>query len=232
MLWSDNWIRPRVGYATSKAAVLYQNKLNTGGDKSFRFDAVVGNTGYRGRYLWKLADNMDNNAAQCYEWYYKQPLASVLDYIKRFGPSQCPRRRGQARRDQGFRFYKSGPNGACYVGRATFSIVYSSYSFFVICCYDYQRGALIRENNPSSRELSTHTYISTAYPWYMLYNRYYRNLARYNAFDYDNLAFDHCCLKSSLCNLFEEKRPMMIYGSYVPPSLGMSIGIFNYCMTF
>ncbi len=229
MLWNENWIYPRVGYVTTQTTVLSQNTLNVGGDVTFRFDAVVGNTGYKGRYLWKLATNLDNEAAKCYEWYTAQPSASQISIIKNHQASQCPRRWRQAASDRGFRFSGFGVDGFCYKQRATWFFTGTSISFHVTCCYDYNRFALIRENNPSSNELSTHTYISLKYNWLSIWlSPTIRRESRQVAVVDDNEAFDFCCIKSPLCKLFEAKRPMAIHGRYIPPWLGKSFWIFEF----
>ncbi len=222
MLWKEEWIRPRVGYATTQATIISQKILNYGGYKSFRFDSVVGNRGYKGRYLWKLANNLDNNAAKCYEWSNAQPSGRHINIIRSHKGSQCPRSSFQALFDRGFTFSRYVVGGFCYTQRQTWYFSGTSLSFHVSCCYDY-RGALIRDNNPASKELSTHTFISLKHWWVDIWLYPKRcHLSRSNAIMDDSTAFEFCCVKSSLCKLFEEKRPMPIHGKYIPPWLGMS----------
>ena len=65
MLWKTSPRRPRVGYsiqATNGRKEKFELVLNGNGSFSaYKFDEVIGNTGAKGRWSWKLSGNFSGN---------------------------------------------------------------------------------------------------------------------------------------------------------------------------
>ena len=230
MLWSQRWINPEIGYSVSSPRETSIKILNSNGEATswdklaYRYDQVYGNTGCQGRWRWKLADNLDNNAASCYDWYSKQPSANLIEQIKFFRPNVCPNFRGQASIDRRFRFLGFSSAGICYQHRRIFGFSNRNLIFFPVCCYSWSRGNLNRDNDDTT-SLVTHTAMSQEYHLSELggFRQFQlRNAIKKAAVAADRLAYDYCCQKSALCHLFDEKRPKPIYSRYRPPFWGRS----------
>ena len=229
MLWSEDWTRPAVGYAITNgsARVVYEQNLNAVGYPSaYRFDDVVGNTNFKGRWSWKLADNTDNSdSAKCYDWYTRQPSETYLSVIRSHSASDCPCLYWQVIFDRRFRFSSFGSNMICYKQRATWFFFGTSISFHTSCCYDLGSSFLINDIDPSIG-LATQRHLSLSYSWFFIrFFGYYRRLSRSEAVTDDTKAFEYCCQRSPLCNLYEEKRPIPTCSRYVPPITGMFIWV-------
>ena len=224
MHWNQNWIKPRIGYTLDKGnqRETFQLVLNRAGNPStFNFHDYVGNTNYKGRWSWKLADNLDNNAAKCYEWYGKQPNDNYMNAIKRHSASDCPCLYWQVILDRRFRFSSIDSNMICYNQRATWFFIGTSVSYHTSCCYSRQDWFLINDINPDIG-LATQKHLSLSYSWYLIrFFGFYRRLSRSTAVTDDTKAFDYCCQKSSLCNLYTEMRPVPTCSLYVPPIMGL-----------
>ncbi len=221
MLWDQEWIKPRLGYTTTETTNIFQKILNTAGVKTYRFDQVNGNTGFAGRWMWKLASNVVNYAAKCNAWYQLQPSAAYINAIKSHSESQCPRGLWQAIRDRRFRFSQIASGTVCYKSRATWFFSFTSLSYHVQCCYDPSTQALIRSVDSESTELLTSTFISQQYDWTLIRSSSaMRRRSRSEAVVADTEAFGFCCQKSALCNLYEEKSPLPIHGFYRSPFFG------------
>ena len=64
MLWKNLRYYPILGYAinTIKGRKIFERILNNAGNQTaYRFDAVVGNTGFKGRWSWKIGEQLDKN---------------------------------------------------------------------------------------------------------------------------------------------------------------------------
>ena len=226
MLWSQDWIKPRIGYTAGLGnnRNTYQDILNgIGRPSTYKFHDVVGNTNFKGRWSWKLADNIDNNAAKCYEWYAKQPSETYLSIIRSHSASDCPCLYWQIIFDRRFRFSSLSSNMICYKQRATWVFAGTSISFHTSCCYDPRNWFLINYIDPDAG-IATQKHLSLSYKWDdILRSGYYRRLSRSQAVTDDTKAFDYCCQRSPLCNLYEEKRPVPTCSRYVPPIMGMHV---------
>ena len=223
MLWSQDWIKPRIGYTIQPGIKreTYQQILNgIGYPSTYKFHDVVGNTNFKGRWSWKLADNLDNNAAKCYDWYAKQPSENYLSVVRSHSPSDCPCLYWQIIFDRRFRFSSFSSNMICYKQRATWFFFGTSISFHTGCCYDRINRFLINDIDPSIG-LATQKHLSLSYSWFLIrFSGYYRRLSRSQAVTDDTKAFEYCCQKSPLCNLYAEKRPVPTCSRYVPPIMG------------
>ena len=65
MLWENLEKNPVQGYAismTERRAIYKRILSNSGNQTAYRFDAVVGNTGFKGRWSWRLGEQFDNNS--------------------------------------------------------------------------------------------------------------------------------------------------------------------------
>ena len=224
MLWSQQWIRPKYGYAypTVNGRALKSETLNGPGNPStYRFDSVIGNTNYKGRWSWKVAENLDNNAAQCYNWYNKQPSEGYISVIRNHARTDCPCLWIQARFDRRFRRSSSSSSMVCYQDRATFFFIGTFVSFYTKCCYDRRDGSLINDVNNAEMGTNTQKHITQAYNWFnVLFSRSIRRSARRQALQDDERAFEYCCQRTSLCNLYLEKRPVPTCSLYTPPIMG------------
>ena len=222
MLWSQYWLKPRVGYTiqNGSARESYQQILNADGHPSAnRFHDVVGNTNSKGRWSWRLANNLDNNAAKCYDWYARQPNESTLNTIRKHGSSDCPCLYKQIIFDRRFKPSSSGSNTVCYEQMATWSIG-TSVSFHTACCYDRRSLFLINNIDPDIG-VATQKHLSLSYSRDLIrFSGYYRSISRSQAVADDSKAFEYCCQKSSLCNLYSEKRPVPTCSLYTPPTMG------------
>ena len=228
MLWSQNWIRPRIGYTIQNGINrnTYQQTLNAPGSPStYKFHDVIGNTNFKGRWSWKLADNFDNNAAKCYEWYAKQPNENYLDVIRKQSASDCPCLYWQIIFDRRFRLSSINSNMICYKQRATWFFFGTSISYHTSCCYDERNRFLINDVDPQLG-LATQKHLSLSYSWVLIrFSGYYRRLSRRQAVTDDAKAFEYCCQKSTLCNLYTQKRPVPTCSLYVPPIMGRYISL-------
>ena len=231
MLWKQNWIRPRVGYTylNQNERVDFQQILNRDGYPSaYKFHDVIGNTNFKGRWSWKLGDNVDNNAAKCYEWHAKQTSELYVTVIRTHSPSDCPCLYWQIIFDRRFRFSSFGSNMICFTQRATWFFFGTSISFHTSCCYDLQDRFLINDIDPSVG-LATQKHLSLSYSWFfILFSGRSRRRSREQSVADDANAFRYCCQRSALCNLYLEKRPVPTCLFYVPPIMGMlSVVILN-----
>lgn len=226
MMWNQNWVHPQVGYTIEKLGVreTFQLALNKPNNPSaYKFHDVVGTTHRKGRWFWKVADNLDNNAARCYEWYTKQPNENYISQIRAHAPSDCPCLRWQIIFDRRFRFSSYRNNMYCYKQRATWLFIGTSISFHTACCYNIRTAALINDLNPSVG-LATQKHISLSYFWLLIrFSGFSRRSSRRQAVTEDRKAFRYCCQQSSLCHLYAEKRPVPTCSRYVPPIMGKLI---------
>ena len=224
MLWKQDWIRPRLGYTYvgQTKRETFQRILNGFDSPSaYNFQDVVGNTNFKGRWSWKLGDNLDNNAAKCYEWYAKQPSELYLSVIRSHSPSDCPCLFWQIRFDRRFRFSSFHSNMICFKQRATWFFFGTSISFHTSCCYSLRDAFLINDLDPSIG-LATQKHLSLSYSWFFIrFFGFLRRASRRQAVTDDTNAFRYCCQKSALCNLYLEKRPVPTCLLYVPPIMGM-----------
>lgn len=221
MLWSQNWHYVQFGYSLSNEKYFLKRRLNTARNPdAYRFDAIYGNTGRQGRWMWKLANKTDNEAAKCYEWYDRQPSASFMNIIRNHGPSDCPCSLSQISSDRRYRVSSIiDGNILCYKQRVTW-FTYSSISFHTTCCYERDDGSLSNVITPESGP-TTQRYITTKYRWWrILYYWWVRAESRVKAVADDKKAFEFCCAKSPLCHLYEDKRPIPDCSRYTPPVLG------------
>ena len=223
MLWTQKWIYPYFGYSYSNIAQrsFYELILNQAGNPdAYKFHDVVGNTFHKGRWAWKVADNLDNNAAKCYEWYGKQPNDNYMNAIQRHGASDCPCLYWQIIFDRRFRFTSFHSDMICYKQRATWFFVGTSVSYHTSCCYSLQDRFLINDINPDDG-LATQRHISLSYTSLQIrFSARFRSLSRSTAVTEDTKAFEYCCQKSSLCHLYKEKRPVPTCSLYFPPIRG------------
>ena len=226
MLWTESWIRPRFGYSVNWEGTRNVNQqiLNGYGYLgylgAYRFDSYVGNTNFKGRWIWKIGEKV-NYAAKCYEWYWKQPSWYYLWIMRYHSPSDCPCTFWQAIFDRRFIFSSYRPNMYCFKQRATWFFYWSSVSFHTTCCYDSRWLFLISWLYPSMG-LATQRHVSRSYPWYYIaYYSYYRSYSRWQAVVDDTKAFEYCCQLSPLCHLYYEKRPVPRCWYYIPPWWGM-----------
>ena len=223
MLWSQNWIRPRFGYTFENGInqTTYQQTLNVPGSHSaYKFHDAIGNTHFKGRWSWKLADNFDNNAAKCYDWYAKQPNENYLDRIRRQSASDCPCLLKQMKFDRRFRLSSSDSNMICYTQRSTWIFAGTSISYHTSCCYDPGSKFLINDVDPRLG-LATQKHLSLSYLWVLIsFSGSFRQQSRREAEIDDAKALEYCCQKSSLCNLYAQKRPVPTCTLYVPPVMG------------
>ena len=224
MLWKQEWIRPRIGYTLEREGkrASYQQILNgLGNPSAYKFHDVVGNTNFRGRWSWKVGENVDNKGARCYEWYAKQPSEDVINIIKTHSPSDCPCLYRQIIFDRRFRFSSSDSNMICFKQSATWPIVPTSVSFHTSCCYEQENRFLIRDLDPSIG-LATQKHLSLSYSWFRIrFSGDSRLISRRQVLIDDAEAFGYCCRSSSLCRLYEEKRPVPACLLYIPPVMGM-----------
>ena len=171
--------------------------------------------------MWKVADMADNEAAKCYEWYIKQPSAFFMSIVRNHGPSDCPCSYSQILSDRRYRLssFDVG-NMLCYKHRDTWTL-YHSISYHTTCCYNWYDGSLLNVITPEIGP-TTQRYITTKYPWWRIwYYWWVRAESRIQAVADDKKAFDFCCVKSPLCHLYEDKRPMPDCSRYIPPFLGL-----------
>ena len=198
--------------------------------KPFAFDAVIGNTNKNGQWIFRLANNIDNNAAECYAWYSKQPSQPFVNgFIN--SDTDCPCSLTQIFRDFRFRRAASlnfnGKGLMCWNSRTLHIYIDTSISFFSKCCYDPEDGALVTEINPDSGIPTTQIYVSTEYSsslltmrgWLGWLGRRFRRLAVKDALAADKTAFTYCCVNSQLSRLYEEKRRISTCQDYSPPRL-------------
>ena len=224
MLWQQDWIRPRLGYTYKREAKRETEELILNGfgqPSAYKFHNVLGNTNFKGRWSWKLAEKLDNNGAKCYEWYAKQPSETFINIIRRHSPSDCPCLYWQVIFDRRFRFSSFDSNMICYKQRATWFFFFTSLSFHTSCCYDRRNLFLVRDLDPSTG-VATQKHLSLSYSWFLIrFFGYYRFISRRQAVIDDAKAFEYCCQSTALCNLYEEKRPVPTCSLYVPPIMGM-----------
>ena len=223
MLWTQKWIYPLFGYSYMNLVqrATERKVLNQAGyPDAYKFHDVVGNTFHKGRWAWKVADNLDNNAAKCYEWYGKQPNDNYMNAIKRHSASDCPCLYFQIIFDRRFRFSSIDSNMICYNQRATWFFIGTSVSYHTSCCYSRQDWFLINDINPDIG-LATQKHISLSYSWWNIwFSGSARRQSRRNAVTDDTKAFEYCCQKTSLCHLYTEKRPVPTCSFYFPPIMG------------
>ena len=228
MLWSQDWIEPAAGYTVESGIKrnTYQQTLNAPGNPSaYKFHDVVGNTNFKGRWSWKLADNFDNNDEKCYEWYAKQPSENYLDRIRAHIASDCPCLLEQMDFDRRFRRSPKISNMICYEQRATYVFYRTSISFHTRCCYDQELHTLINNMDPELG-LATQKHLSLSYSWSRIFfSGVYRRLSRSEAVADDAKALEYCCQKSSLCHLYTQKRPVPTCSLYEPPRMGKYISL-------
>ena len=227
MLWTQSWHRPRVGYSRINgiSRETHQTRLNyIGHPKAYNFHDVVGNTNFKGRWSWKLADNVDNNAdGKCYDWYAQQPGDIYLNTMRWHGPSDCPCLYWQVIFDRRYRYSSYDYTMICYEQRRTWGFDGTSISFHTRCCYERRNRFLINYLD-LGLGLATQRHISSSYSWYHIFRfGYYRRLSRRNAATNDAIGYEYCCRRSPLCNLYEEKRPIPTCSRYVPPVIGTYI---------
>ena len=220
MLWSQNWIKPQFGYSRMMGLQRDISRVimnSRGNPKSYKFHDVVGNTQYKGRWSWKLAENVDNNAAKCYEWYASQPSTRLTSRIENHRRSDCPCSRDVARLDRRYRFWRFLSSLVCYAQRPTWTFIGTSVSYHTVCCYDEEDGSLINELDPDFGP-ATQKYITTKYRWdAVLFSGRLRRESRRTAVEDDAVAFGYCCQKSSLCDRYLEKRPVPNCSGYRRP---------------
>ena len=224
MLWKQDWVAPIIGctYLGQTYRETVRLILNGFGYPSaYKFHDVVGNTNFKGRWLWRLGEILDNNAAKCYEWYAKQPTSTYLNIIRFHSPSDCPCLYWQIVFDRRFRLSSFGLKMICFRQRATWFFFGTSVSYHTRCCYDLQHRFLINDIDPSVG-LATQKHLSLSYSWFLVrFFGFYRRLSRKQAVVDDANAFKYCCQTSALCNLYVEKRPVPTCSLYVPPIMGM-----------
>ena len=227
-------LKAMVGYRVSPAEELSLSFNDIPSNKPFAFDAVIGNTNKKGQWIFKLATNLDNNAAECYAWYRKQPSQPVVNSFIT-SDSNCPCSRTQIFRDSRFRRAErlnfNGKRLRCWNLRRLQIYAGTSISYFSKCCYDPEDGALVTEIDPDSGIPTTQNYVNTGYPSSVLkmrgwFGRLFRGIAVDGALSADRTAFTYCCVNSQLCHLYEEKRTIPNCqaveggaGGYSPPRL-------------
>ena len=220
MLWSQDWIKPRLGYSRTSGIQrdIYSLTLNAPGKPStYKFHDVVGNTKYKGRWSWKLAGDVNNNDAKCYDWYNSQPSTSVTNLIRNHGRSDCPCLLAQVLFDRRYRFSSFKSNSICYKQRATWFFIGSSISYHTTCCYSLVDRFLINDIDPEVGIL-TQKFITQKYNWIsLLFSSRIRRISRRQSVIDDTTAFGYCCQQSSLCHLYAEKRPVPTCRRYLPP---------------
>ena len=62
VVWTNIYYVPALGYAISmreRIAIYNQRLRNSGNPQANNFDAVVGNTGFKGRWSWRLGEQFD-----------------------------------------------------------------------------------------------------------------------------------------------------------------------------
>ena len=219
MLWNQNWLQPHVGYGISNGQDVQIKKLNTAGEsKAYRYDAVYGNTGRQGRWIYKLAEGIDNNAAKCVEWYEKQPSRNLINAMRSFRRSDCPCVIGQVMLDRRFRLSEFKADMICYKQRMTW-IWSSTVSAHTSCCYRLSDSSLVTEIEPDLGP-TTQMFVTQKYNWItLLFFPSIRRQSRRIAVQDDTEAFGFCCQKSSsqYCDLYQEKRPIPTCSRYRPP---------------
>ena len=237
MLWEQNWIRTRVGYSLTREGrrERFEQILNRYGYPSaYKFDDIVGNTNFKGRWSWKLSEKVINNGAECREWYEKQPSKDYIEIIRNHGPSDCPCLYWQVIFDRRFRFSSYDSSMICYKQRATLFFLFTSLSFHTSCCYDRRNLFLVRDLDPSIG-VATQKHLSLSYSWLLIrFFGYYRFISRRQAVIDDAKAFYYCCYSSSLCHLYIEKRPVPTCSRYIPPIMGMLTSfypVFHFLLT-
>ena len=228
MLWSQDWIKPTVGYTveSGRKRNTYQQTLNAPGSPSaYKFHDVVGNTNFKGRWTWKLADNFDNNAEKCYEWYAIQPSEDDIDKIRKESVNDCPCILKQMESDRRFRMSSRDSIMICYERRETGSLPGTSISYHTSCCYDPDSRSLINTVDPELG-LATQVHISLSYSSALIHSSNHdRSRSRIEAVADGTKALGYCCQKSSLCHLYHQKRPVPTCSLYEPPRMGKYISL-------
>ncbi len=228
MLWKKGRYDPHIGYSISghlKAIIL--GATGNYSYNTYRFDSVIGNTGKRGRWIWKLNTNIKiNNREECMKWYEKQPNDDYIKMIRLHSESTCPCLLRQMKLDNRYRYWYGSNDIYCSRQRGIWYFHDTFISFFTVCCYHPQKEYLLYELDQNLGIL-TQTYITQSYHSSKLWYRYYRSLARAKATSDDSVAFHNCCVKSTLCHLYARKRPVPDCNSkgYSPPIIGKNIFI-------
>ena len=226
-------LKAMVGYRVSPAKELSLPFNDVPSNKPFAFDAVIGNTNKKGQWIFPLATNIDNNAAECYTWYSKQPSQPVVNSFIT-NDTNCPCSQTQVDGDSRFRQAEktlnfNGKSLLCWNLRRLQIYTGTSISYFSKCCYDAEDGALVTEIDPDSGIPTTQNYVNTEYLSSRLTGSLgwiFRTLAVEDALTADRTAFTYCCVNSELCHLYEEKRTIPNCqaveggaGGYSPPRL-------------
>ena len=221
MLWQDRWLEAKAGY-TFKNSYRKETQLNFGGPAAYRYDNVVCNIGVPGKCLYLVAENVDNKKAACYAWYFVQPSPGYINVISGSGATDCPCSLNQCQQDRRFRRKGISNNIVCYKQRMTSSFLRTSISFHTQCCFDVTSGSLINTYDKNNVEPLTTTYLTQKYNYLLLINSWQnRRNSRKIAESDDEVAYDNCCIKSRLCHLYEEKRPIRSCRLYQPDEISM-----------
>ena len=221
MLWQQGWLPARVGYNFGHVSSETRlNQLNS--PKAYRYDAVVGNTGSKGLWLWKLSDKVQNEDAKCYAWHAAQPSIQQIDAMRSAPQNDCPCTLSQIRLDSRYRYEGYTPGITCFKTRATRFFFFTSTSFHTQCCYRWRFGTLINHYDPDIWPTST-VYLTQKFSWENIrWSWYLRQRSRTTSEADDGDAFSSCCKHSPLCWLFESKRPIPNCSRYRPPLIGMA----------
>ena len=163
----------------------------------FDIGQKIGNTGERGKWFFRVdgTSNQFSSSQECLNWYLHEPDPPAYLY-------PCPCTYEQALIDATFQVQFGS-----YCGSRRFSLADGSGQR---CCYSLP---------PSGLSFLYGSYLLSGVPDGSHYTRYH--FSSYKMYEAnDILPYHKCCLESSYCHLYSEKRPLLTCQDYIAPDIG------------
>ncbi|XP_031551867.1 mucin-like protein isoform X2 [Actinia tenebrosa] len=210
---------PVVGFNAGHGNDIYYNHPRSGCVMAVDIDQIEGlnifkspdshtikstRNGIRGRVFIRLEDSRgeEDHRLRCVKWYYQQ--GDHRAFTQSLQP--CPCSEWQARRDRRFRLTTWSWPRICYYSRFP-----TSWGWGQECCYKFERAqgrwgwwwwiSFLAYGFPDGG--NAHRFHKYRYP------TEYQND--------DKQAYQDCCIKSSMCWMYQEVRPSDTCSRYVPP---------------
>ncbi|XP_056424057.1 fibrillin-3-like [Hyla sarda] len=216
--------RALIGYTNGEGIYLndpHALKNNTYGSGGvYRPHMVLGNTNKMGVWAYRLDTpsnpNMTNYQSKCWSWYYSEPDSSSWDA----GLPSCPCLQSQAAKD-----YTFIPE-----------ILSSTSKDLVLALRRLQsNGTTFQSTLPNQYTAGRRcVYDADGYLRYGFTDRYFVYDTNVNGIqehiNKDLLPFQWCCIKSHLCHLYYQRRPLDTCNDYSSPGLGLVYGTLHFLM--
>ena len=176
----------------------------------YNLDKKAGNTGFHGRYFWRIGNKNRKDAMEkCFLWINLQRQANIVYWynlrIKQNRAMACPCTLRQALLDRRFisDWWFTGRDGCFITRRPALFDVQGKTVMRQRCCYSTEYGSLLIGPANGGRLYLT--------PFEHRWN------AQKVFYDSDQQAYEFCCFGSALCEVFYSYRPSDDCTGYSPP---------------